>query len=329
MLAGNSPALYHLLLVPVAIIFADAFIDREPLYDGEKGRFNATWIAVFAAAGIVLVFLLWKFRSDMGFLALFTVPAIMLLAYLLYFTDILHGGADAKALMAIGMLVPLYPELGSFPVWSMRGLGGITTVIFPFALTMLMNAAILAVFLPLGLAVYNISKRSVRFPAMLLGYRVPVGEVNRERMWLMEKVRDGKLVMKYMPERNRPDTYDEDRDKNKDDGPDDRSDGDEGTGDDAAIGKDAGKCDAEKGDDEEGDGNDDNDKEPTEEIDDDRLDEEQFKKDIDALRNYGLDRVWVSPKLPFIVFMAAGLVISFIIGNLLFGLVSGIAGIGR
>ena len=294
-LLGNLPSLYHLLLVPVVIIFADAFIERKPLYDGETGRVNAPWLGIFALAGIILAFLLIRSWQDNAFLALFTVPVIMILAYILYYTDILRGGADAKALMAVGILMPVYPEIGSYPLWNMHSLGDMTTIVFPFALTMLMNAAIISIFLPLSLAVYNLSKGSIHHKAMFLGYRVPLDEADRKKEWLMQKVRGGELVIRYMPERE--EHYGE-SDDDDDESEDDDSDNKDDTHD-----------------------NDD--------ADEDKLEEEQFKKDIEALRGYGLDKVWVSPKLPFIVFMTAGLVISLVVGNLLLGLVAGIATLGR
>jgi preflagellin peptidase FlaK len=317
----NSPPVYYLILFPVIVIFADVFADREPLYDGKRGKLNLPWAFLFALTGSVLVIMLWKYGNDINFLVPFTVPAMMLVAYFLYYTNLLHGGADAKALLSVSILLPVYPHIGQFPVWDLQRMGDMTTVIIPFGLTMLMNAVLISIIVPVSYAVYNLSRRDIRAPAMFLGYRIELGRIDRRKMWLMEKVGSEKLVIRYMPDRDCGDEPDsaggtvsdsreDDRDK------DDSSDGLENDksddcGDEVDDGKRLEKATKRDMDD-------------LDEDELDKLDKEQFDSEIKKLREYGAVKVWVTPKLPFIVFMTTGLVISLLLGNILFGIMSGL-----
>ncbi len=42
--------------------------------------------------------------------------------------------------------------------------------------------------------------------------------------------------------------------------------------------------------------------------------------DLEGLRNLGIERVWVTPQLPFLLPLTLGFVITFLMGNLLLGL---------
>jgi preflagellin peptidase FlaK len=53
----------------------------------------------------------------------------------------------------------------------------------------------------------------------------------------------------------------------------------------------------------------------------------QLMRDIKALQKAGKKRVWVTPKIPFMVPMVAGYLLAFVAGNLIFGLIFWIAGL--
>jgi preflagellin peptidase FlaK len=52
----------------------------------------------------------------------------------------------------------------------------------------------------------------------------------------------------------------------------------------------------------------------------------QLMRDIKALQKAGKKKVWVTPKIPFMVPMVAGYLLAFVAGNLIFGLIFWIAG---
>ncbi|MEM2801421.1 MAG: A24 family peptidase C-terminal domain-containing protein [Archaeoglobaceae archaeon] len=107
------------------------------------------------------------------FIAILGIAFVVVLSYLLYSLS-LYGGADAKALMCIGIIFPLYPEIGFFPILN-HGFG-------IFAFSVLANSVILAPFLVIGIFVRNLFKEGfkgfLRTPLYYLaGYRVPVEKI--------------------------------------------------------------------------------------------------------------------------------------------------------
>lgn len=88
------------------------------------------------------------FRFGIPFLLSFTLSVLFTfcLTYL-FFRLRLFGGADAKCLIAISVLIPVRPDFAL--VYSQL-------LLFPFAITTLLNAAIISLCVPLGLFVYNI-----------------------------------------------------------------------------------------------------------------------------------------------------------------------------
>jgi preflagellin peptidase FlaK len=94
--------------------------------------------------------------------------------------------------MALAILVPLQPLIGAFPLWSS---------FLPGSWIIFANATILFLFIPLSLLLYNIGKRNIRFPHSLLGYTTSVEKAKKKFVWPMEKIKDGKRKLMYMPKK--------------------------------------------------------------------------------------------------------------------------------
>ena len=192
---------YYLVLVPIAILFFDVFWDRKAIYHEGKFRFVPAPILLYLVAFLVMTWLFLTFNNDIYFLGLFTAPAMILVCYGLYYTRVLRGGADAKAIMSISILMPYYPILNGMPLISMGSqFLDVTSVLFPFGLLVLMNASILFLFSPLAFLFYNIKRGDVRFPQCLFGYRVDIDRVKRF-VWVMERLEDDELKISIFPKR--------------------------------------------------------------------------------------------------------------------------------
>ncbi|MCU0861699.1 MAG: hypothetical protein MUE65_05205, partial [Methanomassiliicoccales archaeon] len=170
------------------------------------------------------------------------VLIMFVLLMVLYQVDVIKGGADAKALIALSMMFPVYPMIGSFPL--IQASSDLFALIFPFSLLVLFNAAILSLVVPLGLLLYNLAKRDVQFPAMLLGYRISIREAKKKFVWPMERVEEGELKFVYFPK-----------------------------------------------------------------------EDEENEKILAELSAFGAKRIWVTPKIPFLIFITAGVAVSAIVGN--------------
>ncbi len=107
---------------------------------------NRLWGLMIAVGCFLAVYN--GFRFGIPFLLGFTLSVFFTfcLTYL-FFRLRLFGGADAKCLIAISVLIPLQPDFAL--VYSQL-------LLFPFAITTLLNAAIISLCVPLGLFVYNL-----------------------------------------------------------------------------------------------------------------------------------------------------------------------------
>lgn len=186
-------------------------------------------------------------------LLLLSIPIVIGIAFLLYQTGLLFGGADAKALMALALLVPFHAALKpALPLFSSL----LTDLAFPLAV--LGNALLVTILVPVALLVVNLARRDLDWPFSVLGTRVPVDELDRAWVWPMERVgEDGEVVRTTMPTR------------------------------------------------------------APQEV------------DPQAYRDAGMEEVWVTPKLPFMVPLTAGYALAFTAGDLITALVRGLVpGVG-
>jgi preflagellin peptidase FlaK len=169
---------------------------------------------------------------------------MMLVVVVLYILDVIRGGADAKALIALSIMFPFYPNLGPFPLigadnWQVE-------VFFPFSFVILVNAAIVVAFMPLVFLARNLVAREFKSPQGFLGYKLDVATARSRHVWLMERIEDGKHRTYTRPMRD-----------------------------------------------------------------------EDLSKEINLLAEAGHERVWVTPKVPFIIPMFISLIFTSLVGNLL------------
>lgn len=235
----NQDPLYLLFLVPLGVVFFDIFWERKGLF--ENG-INLVPLLLYVAAAISLVYLFLTFSSELYFWQLFDVMIMFVLLILMYQIDIIKGGADAKALIALSLMFPLYPMIGQWPLVPVTN--ELFMLIFPFSLLVLFNAAILSLVVPLGLLLFNLAKRDIHFPAMFLGYKVSIHEAKKKFIWPMERVENGKLKLIYFPK-----------------------------------------------------------------------EDEENSKILEELSAFGALRIWVTPKVPFLLFITAGVLVSAVVGN--------------
>jgi preflagellin peptidase FlaK len=124
---------------------------------------------------------------------------------------ILHGGADAKGLIALTLLVPTYPDASPFPILAPNPLvQDLLRVAFPFSLVIYVDAAILFLAVPLVLFLRNVIRGDFGVQAFL-GYRVPIDRIP-SKAWLMEKINDrGEHILVLFPKRGGDRSEDLDR----------------------------------------------------------------------------------------------------------------------
>jgi len=185
---------------------------------------------------------------------LFSILIWLIIFYGFYNLGLPRGGADAKALICIMILLPTYPIIETITLntsfFSMVADHPVTGFIFPFAFTTLMNGALIMLFFIIGLLFYNISKHQLKFPHALLGYRLPIKEIPNKFVWPMERILNGKRKLMVMP----------DKDLN-------------------------------------------------------------ITDELEKFRKFGIKSIWVTPKIPFIIPIIIGLILTIFLGNILFEII--------
>lgn len=204
---------------------------------------NINWIAMGAIGGILLIIQYFTTGFDNIYYLVF-IPVMIGLIYVFFQLRLIFGGADAKALMAVAILVPIEPLIADFPIWKGS--------VMPFSWSIFSNSIIMFLFIPVSLLIFNIAKRNIQFPYALLGYKMNINKAREKFVWPLEKIVDGKRKFAYMPK------------------------------------------------------------------DFDAEDEyEQFEKN-------NIEEVWVTPKIPFMIPLLVGFIVSFIFGDILFHIIRSI-----
>ena len=233
----GAPWPYLACLALIALVFIDTLRDRPGMF--EDGV-NLSPLLLYALTAIGFGYLTVEHFGEGAYWALVTIPLLMLLFFILYQLDVIKGGADAKALMALSLVFPEYPVLEGLPLLELGEPAALT--LMPFPLLVLFNAAILTLLMPLAFLVVNLARGDVRFPVMLFGTRMALEEAEQRHVWSMERVVDGAVRLVLFP----------------------RSDEEEGW---------------------------------------------------DALREAGVERPWVTPKVPFLIPLTVAVPFSLLVGN--------------
>jgi len=152
---------------------------------------NFLWV-IMAGVGVALVVVQYFMAPFSSIWYLILIPVMIAMFYAFYLMRLLFGGADAKALMALAILVPIQPIIGVLPY--LRPL-----TFWPGVWTIFVNSLIFFLFIPVSLLIYNIGKRNVQFPHCLLGYRMSVEKAKQNFVWPLEKIKDGKRKLAKLP----------------------------------------------------------------------------------------------------------------------------------
>ena len=227
-----------------------------------KTRTVGNWLWVFmAAVGVPLATCgILTHAAHTAVQLIFSVLSTSVLAFFCFRLG-LFGGADAKALICISLLIPSHFS---------SGVGAVGAISCPFAVTTLFNAALLSTAAPLSVFFYNLfqERKIENVKLMFVGYKVPVGELACKKYVRLVHSYEKEVVGEGEGE-------------------------DEGEGEGEKVVKRFSFGGVE-------------------------IDEETVKR----LKEYAAegkieDEVWVTPELPFMLFITAGFFISVVCGNLI------------
>lgn len=204
---------------------------------------NVLWL-LMAAVGVVLLAaeaaLDWPgFAARWPYLAF--VAGFAVVIYGFWWLGLIAGGADAKALMALGVLLPFPLALfDGVPPWQGP---------MPGAFAVLGNSLLLFLAVPLSLLVWNLAHGHVRLPHAILGVKREARHVRRGHQWPMEVVdAEGKRSTRLFAS---------------------------------------------------------------------RLSDQEIDETFERIQALGDEKVWVTPKIPFLLPLLGGFLLAFFLGDVL------------
>lgn len=203
---------------------------------------NLLWIIIGAVGVLLLIIQYYTIGFGDKTLYLVFIPIMIGLMYAFFQMGLIFGGADAKAIMSLAILLPLEPSILNFPLWKGSPM--------PFSWVIFSNSVVLFLCIPLSLLLYNVVKRDLKFPYCLLGYKMSLEKAREKFVWPLERIVDGERKFFYMPK----------------------------------------EFDAEE--------------------------------EFEAFEKKGIKKIWVTPKIPFMIPLLAGFICSFVLGDLLFSLIN-------
>lgn len=228
------------IILDIIRLFVGIIILTYASYTDIKTRraSNLLWLIMGSIGGILLVVQYFTIGfGDKTFYLLF-IPIMIALVYAFFQMRLIFGGADAKALMALAILLPMHPSINQFPIWGES--------FMPASWTIFSNSIIIFLFIPLSLLIFNIAKRNIKFPHALLGYKMSIKTAKEKFVWPLEKIVDGKRKFAYMPKE-----FDAD-------------------------------------------------------------------EEFDKFEKFGINEIWITPKVPFMIPLLVGFICSYIFGDILY-----------
>jgi len=197
---------YYLIFIPILVLFMEAFYERPFLY--EDGKVNILVLGWLVLPVVTFFYQVLEIGDKTLFWSLATIPIMMIMIFLFYFFRLIYGGADAKALLVIAVLVPFYPQIEMLNLFEMS-----TEVIqamqlfFPFTLVILLNSSLILLILPLIYFFINLKNGDIGLPQMFFGYREKVEEIPDSFVWPMEYYEGDKKRFQYMPRGDSEEDY--------------------------------------------------------------------------------------------------------------------------
>lgn len=153
----------------------------------ERSVTNVLWLIMIAVGIPFAIYDIIICGTTFLIAFIYSLAFTFALAYI-FFKLNFFGGADAKCLIAISILIPIsaIPDP------------------FPFAITTLFNAAIISLTAPIFLFLYNmlhVSGRRSDFVTLFVGYNVPIAELENKRNLRLVHLyneEEGKLKKKHI-----------------------------------------------------------------------------------------------------------------------------------
>lgn len=200
----SNPALL-LMLVPLTGILIEALVERGDVLNLKTGETDIRFLSLYIVSALAFIYCFLYFSSDVLFQAGAMAVLISILYFFMYYRDIIHGGADAKALVMLSLLFPFYPHIAGFPVWDAPYP---VSMLLPFSFSVLFMASLMLSLTPIYFLFMNLAKGNRQFPEMMLGYRMSIEEAEKRKVWPMVRVVDEEVKRTLFPRKTHEVSWD-------------------------------------------------------------------------------------------------------------------------
>mgnify|MGYP001476868261 CR=1 FL=1 len=181
------------LLFATLTLFFNSFVD-EYILDKNQA---IVWKVSQYLAILCSLYFFFSFNSEdisknnYQMIDLIAIPFLMILMYIWFYFGPTIGGADVKAIMTISLITPFsfsFTE-DSLTAFDSRG--------FPYPFVVFMNSLLIYLFIPIGLAFFNIFKGNLESPffQIFFGARMKIDEARNSFVWPMQQVVGDRVVM--------------------------------------------------------------------------------------------------------------------------------------
>lgn len=181
---------YVLFVAGTLLIFYDILINEN-----EKPIVR---IIIFAAIGICFIVPMVTEFDYASKLYLMTLVSYVFV-YVLYVLKILKGGADAKCLITVGMLVQTCPSGWGLPLISVPTQYQFA---FPFPFMLLLFAAAITMLYLFWIILRKVIRKKDSVKLITLScYTMSIEEARKSHVWAKQDVKDGMIVnVNYIPD---------------------------------------------------------------------------------------------------------------------------------
>ena len=177
---------YLLLVIGTALILLDLFIEKD---------FNP-FLFYFLLA-VLFILALYGNLSDSVMAAWATIPLCYLIFMGLYIFDIIRGGADAKCLIVLSIMFPIYPLMFGMPLIEISDT--LMSQIFVFSIMTLFIAALITIPMMLWFFLRSAAKGEFCRKAVH-GYKMKLDKAKTSKVWPIEDIENGEKVSIAVPE---------------------------------------------------------------------------------------------------------------------------------
>ena len=163
---------------------------------------NRLWV-VMLTGGIFFILYDFSFYGIYYLFSLFFSVGLIFVIIMLCerLSELFHirgiGGADAKLLLVLSVLFPFYPSFEFLGHDLPR-----TSPLSFFGLSVLGNAVIVAMTIPIAFAIYNLMKMGLHIDKLLyifFGYKTKISELDGKKVWICQDFEEinGKIKVYY------------------------------------------------------------------------------------------------------------------------------------